>query len=46
MVVVFDDMEVDVQVRTHAQGGEAPSSGGAGDGAAGKEFSWSSIILP
>ncbi|XP_052149209.1 D-xylose-proton symporter-like 3, chloroplastic [Oryza glaberrima] len=33
-------------VRTHAQGGEAPSSGGAGDGAAGKEFSWSSIILP
>uniref|UniRef100_A0A0E0P399 Major facilitator superfamily (MFS) profile domain-containing protein n=1 Tax=Oryza rufipogon TaxID=4529 RepID=A0A0E0P399_ORYRU len=35
-----------LRVRTHAQGGEAPSSGGAGDGAAGKEFSWSSIILP
>uniref|UniRef100_A0A0E0D8W8 Major facilitator superfamily (MFS) profile domain-containing protein n=1 Tax=Oryza meridionalis TaxID=40149 RepID=A0A0E0D8W8_9ORYZ len=35
-----------LRVRTHAQGGEAPSSGGAGDGAAGEEFSWSSIILP
>uniref|UniRef100_J3LUA1 Major facilitator superfamily (MFS) profile domain-containing protein n=1 Tax=Oryza brachyantha TaxID=4533 RepID=J3LUA1_ORYBR len=33
-------MEVAVQVRTHAQGGELPSSGGAGDGAAGEGFSF------
>uniref|UniRef100_A0A0E0KKV7 Major facilitator superfamily (MFS) profile domain-containing protein n=1 Tax=Oryza punctata TaxID=4537 RepID=A0A0E0KKV7_ORYPU len=34
------------RVRTNALGGEAPSSGGTGDGAAGEEFSWSSVILP
>ncbi|KAF0911037.1 hypothetical protein E2562_005424 [Oryza meyeriana var. granulata] len=39
-------MEVDVQVRTHAQGGEVPFSGDAGDGAALEEFSWTSVILP
>ncbi|KAG8061557.1 hypothetical protein GUJ93_ZPchr0003g16634 [Zizania palustris] len=34
------------RVRTHAQGGELPSSGDAGDGAAAEEFSWASVILP
>uniref|UniRef100_A0A0D9W0U7 Major facilitator superfamily (MFS) profile domain-containing protein n=1 Tax=Leersia perrieri TaxID=77586 RepID=A0A0D9W0U7_9ORYZ len=47
VVVVFDDMDVvDVQVRTHAQGGELQSSGGAGDAAVGEEFSWASVVLP